>query len=316
MSQLLKLSLDVLYQIILPIFLVLGSGLLLSRKLGLKRAPAGQADGLRAFSTLVFYLLSPCLAFSSLATSDLGAAQVGQIGSFVVVMTLAPGVAVWALARLLRLSPHETSSLLLVAMFGNVGNYGLPLNELAFGQGGLDRAVIYMVITAVFVFSLGVMIAAHAQGNAPAQALGRLARVPIIYALLLGGLVRVGLLPLPDPILNATTLLARGATPLMLLILGLQLSQARIRGNWRLIALACSARLLLTPLIAVPLAAWMGLTGLTGQVAIVEACMPSAVFSIILAVEFNLDRDLATGVVLSTTLFSPLTLVPLIAYLR
>ena len=132
MSQLLKLSLNVLYQIILPIFLVLGSGLLLSRKL--KRAPAGQADGLQAFSTLVFYLLGPCLAFSSLAMSDVGAAEVGQIGSFVVVMTLAPGVAVWALARLLRLSPHETSSLLLVAMFGNVGNYGLPLNELAFGR--------------------------------------------------------------------------------------------------------------------------------------------------------------------------------------
>ncbi len=311
MSQLFKLSLDVLYQIILPIFLVLGSGLLLSRKL--KR---GQADGLQTLSTLVFYLLGPCLAFSSLATSDVGAAQVGQIGSFIVVMTLAPGVAVWALARLLRLSPHETSSLLLVAMFGNVGNYGMPLNELAFGQGGLDRAVIYMVITSVFIFSLGVMIAARAQGNAPARALGRLARVPIIYALLLGGLVRAGLLPLPDPILNATTLLARGAAPLMLLILGLQLSQAQIRGNWRLISLACGVRLLFTPLIAVPLAAWMGLTGLTGQVSIIQASMPSAVFSIVLAVEFDLDLDLATGVVFATTLVSPLTLVPLIAYLR
>lgn len=315
MSQILELSLDVLYQIILPIFLVLGSGWAIRRKIIPASSPA-DADGLRALSALVFYILSPCLAFSSLATSDLEATEAGQIGSFVVVMTLAPGVAAWVLARALRLSPHETSSLLLVSMFGNVGNYGLPLNELAFGQSGLDRAVIYMVVTSVFIFSLGVLIAARAQGNAPAQALSRLARVPIIYALALGVLVRVGVLPAPDPLLKAATLLARAAPPLMLLILGLQLSQAKIRGNWRLMGLACGTRLLLTPLIALPLAAWMGLTGLTQQVSVIEASMPSAVFSIILAIEFDLDRDLATGVVFATTLASPLTLIPLIAYLR
>ena len=64
MSQILTLSLDVLYQIILPIFLVLGSGWAVSRKI-IPTNKSADADGLRALSTLVFYVLSPCLAFSS-----------------------------------------------------------------------------------------------------------------------------------------------------------------------------------------------------------------------------------------------------------
>ncbi len=324
MNQSLKLSLDVLYQIILPIFLVLGSGFVANRKLKLA-APARAStshqqrtstDGLRTLSTLVFYILAPCLAFSSLATSDVSAEEVGQISSFVLITTMFAGAAAWGLARLLHLPRSETSSLLLVAMFGNVGNYGLPLNELAFGQEALDRAVIYMVITAVLLFGLGTLIAARAQGNTLAQALNRMTRIPIVYALLLGGLVRLGVLPLPIPIIEATQILARGTVPLMLIILGSQLSDIRLRGNWRLIGLTSGLRLLLAPLIALALASWMGLTGLTNQVSIIEASMPSAVFSIVLAIEFNLDLDLVTGVVFATTLVSPLTLVPLIAHLR
>jgi predicted permease len=318
-SQLTRLFLDVLYQIILPIFLVLGSGFAVSRKLQALESTHPHTpgtDSLRVLSTLVFYVLGPCLAFSSLVTSDVSASEMSQIGLFILVMTSLAGAIAWALARALHLSPAGTSSLLMVAIFGNVGNFGLPLNELAFGQQALERAVIYMVITAVLIYSLGPLIAAHAQGGTLAQVWNRVVRIPIFYALLLAGLVRVGVLPLLDPVLEATLLLARGAVPLMLLILGLQLARMQVRGNWRLIGLASGVRLLLLPLIAVPLAGGMGLTGLAHQVSIIEASMPSAVFNIILAAEFDLDLDLATGVVFFTTLASPVTLIPLISYLR
>jgi len=60
----------------------------------------------------------------------------------------------------------------------------------------------------------------------------------------------------------------------------------------------------------------MELDGLAGQVSIVQASMPSAVYNIILAVEFDLALDLSTSVVFLTTTHSPATLIPLIAYLR
>ena len=43
--------------------------------------------------------------------------------------------------------------------------------------------------------------------------------------------------------------------------------------------------------------------------------MPTAVITTILAIEYELDAQMVTGTVILTTLLSPLTLTPLIAYL-
>jgi predicted permease len=344
-SQAAKLPFDVLYQIILPIFMILSAGFVVGRKLHPVEAPhasleqvsrrrhnvpasggqaaskalptAGQTDksNLRVLSYLVFYVFTPCLAFSSLVTSEVDAKEVSQITLFALTMTLTMGVLAWTLTRLLRLSSAEASSLLLVTIFGNVGNYGLPLNQLAFGQQGGDRAIVYMTVSATLVYSLGILIAAHTHSKVLSRVLFRVMRIPIVYALLLAGLVRLDVLPVPSPILKATLILGQGAVPLMLLILGTQLSSVQMRGNWRLVGLVSAVRLLLAPFIAISLAGLMGLTGLTHQVSIIEASMPSAVFTTILAIEFDLTLDLITGVVFVTTLISPATLIPLISFL-
>lgn len=311
MTELAAPAFDALYQVILPIFLAFGVGFLVNRRL-FSSGPTDTA----VLSKLVFYVFSPCLAFSSLATSNVGAEEVGKIGLFALATTLVMGAIAWALAHLLRLSPRETGSLLLVAMFGNVGNFGLPLNELAFGQMALDRAVVYFTVTSVLLFSVGVMIAARAQGSTPTQVLSRVIRVPVVHALWMAGLTRLGMLEVPGPVLTTISLLAQGTVPLMLLILGMQLSRVRMRGNWQLVSVATVVRLALAPLVAVPLASLLGLTGLSEQVSLIEASMPSAVYTIILAVEFDLASDLASSVVFVTTLVSPLTLISLISHLR
>jgi hypothetical protein len=96
----------------------------------------------------------------------------------------------------------------------------------------------------------------------------------------------------------------------------MQLSDARVWANWRLVGSVSAMRLLLAPLIAWPLVSWFGLTGLVEQVSMVEVSTPSAIFSIILSLEFDLAPDLATSVVFVTTVASPLTLIPLIVLLH
>jgi predicted permease len=60
----------------------------------------------------------------------------------------------------------------------------------------------------------------------------------------------------------------------------------------------------------------MGLTGVTRQAAVLEASMPTAVITTVLAVEYDLDNAFVTGTVVLSTLLSPLTLTLLIAYLQ
>jgi len=51
------------------------------------------------------------------------------------------------------------------------------------------------------------------------------------------------------------------------------------------------------------------------QAGVVEAATPTAVLSTVLATEFNTEPTFVTTVVFTTTVLSPLTLTPLLAYL-
>jgi len=70
-----------------------------------------------------------------------------------------------------------------------------------------------------------------------------------------------------------------------------------------------------TPLVALIVAHWIGLSGPARQAAVLQTSMPAAVVTTVLAVEYDLDAPLVTGTVVFTTLLSPLTLTPIIAYL-
>jgi predicted permease len=51
------------------------------------------------------------------------------------------------------------------------------------------------------------------------------------------------------------------------------------------------------------------------QAGVTEASMPTAVMTTILATEFDASPALVSGIVTATTVLSPLTLTPLLAYL-
>jgi len=98
-------------------------------------------------------------------------------------------------------------------------------------------------------------------------------------------------------------------------VLGIQLSRTSLRGRIGPVLLASGLRLIVAPLLAVPLALALGLSGLTRDVAIVQSAMPVAVVSGVLATEFGSDADFVTATILVSTLLSIVTLGILLALL-
>jgi malate permease and related proteins len=74
--------------------------------------------------------------------------------------------------------------------------------------------------------------------------------------------------------------------------------------------------LVVSPLLAFPVAMALGLSGPAFEAGIVQAAMPAAIVTTILALEFDLDPTFPTAVVFLSTLLSPLTVTVLIAYLK
>ena len=79
---------------------------------------------------------------------------------------------------------------------------------------------------------------------------------------------------------------------------------------------ACVNRLVIGPLVAWPLAAAIGLGGVTARTSIMMAGMPTAVMSTILAIELDARAELVVRTVVLSTLLSIASLTVLITILR
>ena len=207
-----------------------------------------------------------------------------------------------------------TSAFLLSILFVNAGNYGIPFNQFAFGQEGVARAAIYFTVNSVLANTLAVYIASAGHSDMR-QSLRAVLRMPLAYAGILGLVFNTLHWTLPDPLTRALELAAAAALPVMLVNLGLELARARFQDyDWR-VFLATGIKLLLTPLIALALAATLGMTGLTRAGSVIEASMPTAVMASLIATEFRARRRFCDQRGIWETVGSTITLTLLLLFL-
>ncbi len=289
---------DVFINNILPIFVVALIGFALRSGLGVDK---------RALSNLAFYAFSPCLVFSALVNSTIAGDEFLQIASFAILSTLLMGAIALIFSKLLRLSRVDTVAMILVVMLVNSGNYGLTLNELRYGSEGLARAIVYFSVSTLLVFTVGVFVASTGQTSFRGS-LKRLVRLPAFYAVVLAIIVVGFSISIPGPLMRGIELAGTGAIPVMLVVLGMQIADLKGIGRVWLAFPASVIRLVLAPIVALLLARWLGLTGLSRSTAIIEASMPTAVIATILATEFSVRPGLVTSTVVLTTLLSAVTL--------
>lgn len=297
---------EVLSQNILPIFLVAGLGFWLRRYKGVDTRPV---------ASVVFNGFSPALVFSSLVGTQLPVIELGQLALFAILVISVMGLVGFVVGRLLRLEKIDVAVLLIALMFVNGGNYGLTLNQLRYGDAGLSLAIVYYIMSTILTYTVGVLIVSV--GRTPWQdSLKGLAGVPAIYAVGLAIVVYSLRIPVPGPLMSAIDVAAGGAIPAMILVLGMNLADLKGMGQLRLTIPAVSLRLLLGPVVAVGVAALVGLEGLGRSVSIIEASMPSAVMTTVLATEYGAKPATMTGIVVLSTLLSPITLSVLINLLQ
>lgn len=288
---------------VLPIFIVAAVGFAVARVL--------KAD-VRTLSRITFNALSPCLVFHLLVTSSLSASDFGRMTALAVLVIVGIGLVARLVTLPLRLDRALTSAFLIVVMFSNSGNYGLPVVLFAFGRDALAHATVYFVANAVATYTLGVFLASAGRRSIGQAARGVL-RVPAVWGVVAAGTV-VGLgIPMPPAVMRPVELLSGAALPTMILVLGMQLERSAWPDRPALVALAGALSLVVTPLLAVGAAQLLGLTGVARQAAIVQSGMPSAVLTTILAIEFDVEPSFVTACVMLSTLASPITVTLLIA---
>jgi len=290
---------------ILPIILLSGAGFALGKLLHIEP---------RSLGRVVFYVFSPVLIFDLLLQNQLKISEAAIVIAFALCFILMIGALTFLIGYLLKLDRPALVAILITTMFANTGNYGLPLVSFAFGEQALSYAGIYFATTTLLFYTLGVFLASLGHMTFKEAILG-LFRIPTLYAVVLAILMNIWNLELPVPVARAVELAAGGTIPLMLILLGVQLTRVEFSGNQRALQLSVSMRLLVAPLAALLFAALFGLQGFPRQASVTQASMPSMVSATVLATEYNLDAKLVAAVVFISTLLSPLTLTPLLVFL-
>ena len=267
----------------------------------------------RSLSPIIIYLATPALVFEAIANSTIGGAEVRGLILFGLLLSSAITLIAWLISRWSKMDRLTAGTFVLTASLINVVNYGFPLNELAFGQAGLERVIVVSMPIILYANTVGVFLASWGQASIW-QAVRNTLVIPLPYAAALGLVVNMGQIAVPAPIMDFASILGQASIPLMLIILGIQISRTTLDGQWKVMMGAASIRLMGGAVVGLILAYLLGLEGVSRQVAIVEAAMPTAVLAGVLATEFNDNAQLVSSIILLSTLLSIITL-PIIIFL-
>ncbi len=299
--------------IVAPVFLIIVLGCLL------KRLRLIDTVFLQQTNRLVYYVCLPLLLFYKISTANFLASFSAPlvIGS-VLAIAISFGAS-YGWAGLRRYPPAIHGSFSQGAFRGNLAYMGLAIVFNAYGETGLTRAGILMgfLVPCLNFFSILALLLPHRDMGSTRGAgfwLQHIAANPLIHASFAGILWSYFALPLPVVIERSLHIATGMSLPLALIAIGGSFSLNKLRGDLLTAGLASGIKLLGMPLVAAGVLSLLGVAGQDLAIGVLLAGTPAATATYIMAHQLKGDAELASSIVMLSTLLSALTY-PLALYL-
>lgn len=207
---------------------------------------------------------------------------------------------------LATLGRSQQGSFILASMIGNTGFMGLAIVPNLVSEAYLGWLVFYSVTQSLIgTYGLGVMVSSYF-GQSQAQAKGwaqlrAMLTVPSLWAFTIGyGSKSIAL---PDVVEAGLHRSLWVVIPLALLLMGMRLSQIQGWQSLRLAVVPTMVKIILIPALIGLLALGLGLAEDACLAVVLMSGMPTAFAGLILAEEYELDRDLiASSIALTSVL--------------
>jgi malate permease and related proteins len=288
------------------IVLALAAGVILGRVGYLDRKTAGEA-----LNKFVMGLLMPALILSIAPKLKPSLGDIHIIVLPWLLLLLSAGLVLLA-GRLLAWPRPVVGCLLIVLPLGNTAFLGYPMIRALLGEAALPTAVLYDQFGSFLALSLYVpLVVAHYTGKTAPSIGERITRVltfPPFISLLIGCCLGAFGFRWPEVVSNTLELVSHGLIPAACCAIGLSLTASVDR--WSALLLAVLAKLALMPLIALALAALIGLPADRLQVVVLQAAMPCMISAGLVAISADLAPRLASAIV-SLSLLLGLVSLPL-----
>jgi hypothetical protein len=268
----------------------------------------------RTLTRLAYFVLIPAFTFDALSTARIEPQLALRMTVYAALTHLACAALGFGVARLLGRPAPMVAAYTMSAVFGNVGNFGLPIIQFRFPDEAatLEISTVYFLAISTLAFMVSVA-AVNWEKNGGWRAALAVVQTPALLAVPPALLVNALGLALPPVLTRPLELLAAAMIATLLIALGVQLASAGLPRFNADVWLASAVRLLGGPALAALLALPFGLSGLERSIGIIQAAMPTAVLASIIALENDTLPSFVITTVLVSTLASLATLTLVLA---
>lgn len=299
------------------IFIIMLPGYIL-KKTGLMKKQ--HAEGM---SSLITNVTFPCLIIVSMQM-EFSMEILNNCKNAIIIFSCVIAVTM-ILAKLVSLKaslpPAQSGIFTFMLMFGNTGFIGFPVLSGLFGQEAVLYGALCDAVYNVFMFTIGISIIKpsdeiRTKKEAAMQTLKESLN-PCFFGLVIGLILFIGQITLPDIIAGPMESIGNITSPLAMIVIGSHLADMNFRELFtaKHAYIVCLLKLIITPLIGIVFVKLIIGTGsLLASTIIIESAMPVAMCSVIFSQQYKADVNFAVKGVMQTTVFCIVT-IPMFAIL-
>lgn len=272
----------------------------------------------KSMSAILIYILGPAMIINSFLGLTYSKENIIRIGIYFLISLMAQ-IVFFVMLYLVLHRKYDDSKYRIMSIggvLGNVGFLGMPVVASVF-----PNDPIVLVYSSINVMSMNLIvftIGTYMITNDKKYVSVRNAIInPTTIAIFIALPIFISGIHFPEEIENGIALLGKMVTPMCMLILGIRLSEAKMREIFSrfFVYVTCALKLIVYPLVVFLLVRWIpGIEDAAKTTVVVLAMMPAGAIIESLAELYECQQEFSANVVLLTTILSVIT-IPLMTYL-
>ena len=268
---------------------------------------------------LAFFVLTPSLLFTVLADADPAEVFAAPLAIAAAAFAVCAAAMMLIARRVFRRTAGETVIAGLAAGYVNASNMGIPVSTYVLGDPALSVPIILMQLAIVTPILLTVLDRIEGGKVGLRSTLTRPLRNPLVIASIVGLVLALSGVELPDEVMQPFRVMGAASVPVMLIAFGMSLAEKRPvdAGRYRRdIAVATVFKAIVMPVVAWVLSVLVFRLDAAGTFAmVVLAALPVAQNVFTYAQRYRIAEPLARDAVLVSTLLSVPTMLIIAALL-
>lgn len=205
------------------------------------------------------------------------------------------------LAAILHISPRRRGVFTCTCCIANAIFIGLPVNVALFGEKSVPSAMLYYIANTAMFWGLGAYLIVKDAGSGRTFTFGEMMkklRTPPLMGFVAGVVLVLLDIPLPSFALTACRYVGNMATPMALMVVGIQMSEIPLSSiHWdRDLAGAMAGRFILSPLCLWLLLSFVPISPMSARIFLLQSGMPAMTNMTILAASVGADAKYSTTI--------------------